>query len=255
MKINKVVLVCFSPTGGTEHVAELLAERLGLEIEKTDIHARCPRRSFGPDELAIFAFPVYGGRIPAPVYEHIKELRGENTPAFMLAVYGNRAVDDANLEMADLAEEKGFVCIGGAEFITRHSVDVSYGSGRPDGEDLKLMDELAEKLKEKLSSADKPEHIELPGSRPYTQYGGIPIKPSGKKSACIKCGKCVSHCPAGAISADTPFKTDKKKCISCMGCISICPSGARYISAPFRLAGRLSLKKLCSERQNPQYYI
>ena len=254
MKITKAVLVYFSPTGGTKRVAQLLGGRLGLELEELDITAGKPERSFSPDELAVFAVPVYGGRIPAPVHERMKNIEGSGTPAAVLAVYGNRAVDDAGLEMADAAEKKGFRCIAGAEFITRHSVDTSYGSGRPDESDLKIMDEFAAKLTEKLSQ-DEPETVKLPGARPYKDYGGIPIKPGVKKKLCTGCGKCAQHCPAGAIDPKEPFRTDKAACISCMGCISVCPSGARYICAPFRFAGKMSLKKLCSDRQEPKYYI
>lgn len=254
MKIKKAVLVYFSPTGGTKHIAELLGRSLGMETEELDITEGKPQRSFSSDELAVFAMPVYGGRIPAPVHERMAELEGNNTPAVIVSVYGNRAVDDAGLEMADAARKKNFYCIGGGEFITRHSVDTSYGSGRPDEDDLAVMDEFAEKLRTKLE-AEQPAEVKLPGNRPYVNYGGIPIKPSVRKSLCAGCGKCASHCPTGAIDIKHPQKTDKSKCISCMGCISVCPSGARHISALFRFAGKRSLKNTCSERQNPTYYI
>lgn len=80
MDIKKAVLMYFSPTGGTKKAAELLGERLGMETETLDITAGAPERRFMPGELAVFAFPVYGGRIPAPMYERLKTLRGWAPP-------------------------------------------------------------------------------------------------------------------------------------------------------------------------------
>ncbi|MGI5976512.1 MAG: 4Fe-4S binding protein [Candidatus Limivicinus sp.] len=254
MKISRAVLIYFSPTGGTKRVAELFGQRLGIETEKMDITSGEPERNFAADELAVFAFPVYGGRIPAPIHERMKNINGCDTPAVMLAVYGNRAVDDAGLEMSDAAEKQGFRTVAAAEFVAPHSVCRSYGSGRPDEKDLGIMDEFVSKLLKKLEG-DSICGVEIPGSRPYVDYNGIPIKPSVKKNLCSSCGRCAAHCPSGAIDPQCPQKTDKAKCISCMGCISVCPTGARHISPVFKLAGKLSLKKICSGRKEPRYFI
>ena len=255
MEIKKAVLVYFSPTGGTKKVSKLVGEKLGFPCEEVDVTANCPARSFTSEELAIFAFPVYGGRIPSPMVENVKNIHGNNTPALMLAVFGNRAVDDAYLEMSDIAEKQGFVSVAGAEFIAPHSVDKKYGAGRPDESDLKIMTEFAGKLKEKLQAMDTPKPVELPGNRPYTEFGGIPIKPKYKAKKCVHCNACFKHCPTGAIDINSPDKFDKDKCISCMGCVSVCPEGARYVPLLMRFAGKMFLKKACSDRQKPKYYI
>ena len=43
--------------------------------------------------------------------------------AVLVAVYGNRAVEDALLEMSDLCLNRGFKVVGGAEMIAPHSID------------------------------------------------------------------------------------------------------------------------------------
>lgn len=255
MKISKAVLVCFSPTGGTRNAGRLVAARLGVPVEEVDVTANCPERSCASDELTIFAFPVYGGRIPAPMAENVKNIHGNGTPALMLAVFGNRAVDDAYAEMSDIAEKQGFISVAGAEFIAPHSVDKSYGAGRPDYRDIEIMDEFARKLKEKLEAMEVPQHLELPGNRPYRDYNGIPVKPKYKAKKCLHCNACFSHCPTGAIDISRPDEIDSEKCISCMGCVSVCKKGARYVPLLMRFAGKMFLKKACSERQEPKYYI
>ena len=255
MDIKKAVLIYFSPTGGTRRLARLLGERLGVETEELDVTAGAPERSFGGDELAVFAFPVYGGRVPAPIYERLKTLGGERTPAVLLAVYGNRAVDDALLEMKDAVRNAGFVSVAAGEFIAPHSVCRSYGAGRPDAQDIRVLDRFAFALRDRLAFLVVPETVAVPGSRPWRDYNGIPIKPSVNMKKCTRCGACAAHCPVCAISGAAPDKTDKKRCISCMGCISVCPTGARHLAPPVRIIGRVSLKKLCSVRREPKYYV
>ncbi len=62
------------------------------------------------------------------------------------------------------------------------------------------------------------------------------------QSKCIKCGKCVADCVAGALSMGSNGVEAGKYCINCQHCLSICPVGA------------ISLDKLSSEncREVPQ---
>ena len=56
--------------------------------------------------------------------------------------------------------------------------------------------------------------------------------------ACVQCGQCVKHCPAGCI--DPAARTlDNERCLRCMNCMAVCPRGAvRFRFAP-AAAGRI----------------
>lgn len=55
----------------------------------------------------------------------------------MLVVsYGNRAVDDTFLEMADVLAEGGFVPVALGSFVAHHSLMTNVAVGRPDADDL-----------------------------------------------------------------------------------------------------------------------
>ena len=129
----KTTVLYFSPTGGTEKVAQMIAGE--LKADALDITTFGYDLSYDADELLFFCFPVYGGRIPSPLYKRMDGVRGDRTPAVMVAVYGNRAVDDALIEMSDLARRQGFRTVGGCEMIAPHSLDRSIGAGRPDDGD------------------------------------------------------------------------------------------------------------------------
>ena len=222
-------LYFFSPTGGTQRVAGLFAENLNAADACTDITVRAEAKTFSADDCLLVFFPVYGGRVPGPCLERVRALRGADTPAVLVAVFGNRAVDDALLEMRDTLAPLGFHVVAAAEVIAPHSVNTDI-------------------------AADAPAGITVPGNPNYRAYNGLPLKPTGGLR-CIRCGLCADNCPAGAIPKDAPQKVDKAKCISCLRCIQICPQSGRSVPLPLRLAAAATVKKYCAGRKEPKFYL
>ena len=240
----KTTVLYFSPTGGTEKVAQIIAGE--LKADALDITTFGYDLSYDADELLFFCFPVYGGRIPSPLYKRMDGMRGDRTPAVMVAVYGNRAVDDALIEMSDLARRQGFRTVGGCEMIAPHSLDRSIGAGRPDDGDAAKLKGFLKELMAKESFTT----VAMPGSHDYKKYDGLPFHPvSGKE--CSGCGTCAQECPTGAIDPGDPMKPDPAKCISCMRCISVCPFEVRHLPRAMKLAAAASLKVMCAGRKEP----
>jgi len=49
------------------------------------------------------------------------------------------------------------------------------------------------------------------------------VKPSVKRTKCTRCGECVRHCPAGAITLlKHSARIDMDKCIGCAECVAVC---------------------------------
>jgi hypothetical protein len=55
------------------------------------------------DELVLIGVPVYAGRVPLEAVAKLRRLRVDRVPAVIIVVYGNREIEDALLELKDLA--------------------------------------------------------------------------------------------------------------------------------------------------------
>lgn len=103
-------LIYFSPTHTTSRVLQNIAKGFGGPMRQLDItHDPLSAAHSAPsDELVMVGVPVYGGRIPALVYSRLESLSGHGRPAVAVVVYGNRAYEDALLELQTLLTAKGF---------------------------------------------------------------------------------------------------------------------------------------------------
>lgn len=253
----KCSLILFSPTGGTEKVAGILCSALAFEtqtLDLTNISFDTGDFSAGSDTVAVLALPSFGGRVPALASERLKRVQGNGMPCVLLCVYGNRAYEDTLVEMEDLAKECGFRVIAAVAAIAEHSIIHQYATGRPDAADEKNLKEIGAKIAHKLSGSFDDSKFTIPGKRPYKKAGGAGLVPKAT-SACISCGLCAAHCPAGAIDKDNVKKTNKDKCISCMRCVVKCPNKARKVNGAMVAAASLAIKKDCSVRKECECYL
>ena len=191
-----------------------------LGIEGDDV-------SLGSDgDLLIVGVPSYAGKVPEMAVRSLRRFLGNNTPAIIVSVYGNRAYDDTLIELKDLMESHGFKLLSAAAVIAQHSIFPKIAEGRPNADDMEKLHEFASKSRELLIQIPKMSAVSrlmVKGNRPYRDNKPIPLHPEGSKGKCISCHACVKMCPVGAITMKEPYKTNEKKCISCGRCVVVCP--------------------------------
>jgi len=260
--MRSVRLIYFSPTGTTRKVLEAIAKGLAADdLERLDLTFR---RAIGSEssersDITIIGTPVYSGRVPLQAIEALQLLKGQNAPAVVIAVYGNRAFEDALLELTELARQSGFRPVAAAAFIGEHSFSspaAPIAEGRPDEEDIEKAVMFGKMIREKIDKGIAENiFVQVPGNFPYKKRNPSPPPPVTDEMSCIKCANCVTICPAQAVAIqDETVLTNKDRCLACCACVKNCPSGARRVDP--QLAQRAqTLSSACRERKEPQFYI
>ena len=266
MKVQSLKLVYFSPTGTSKAVVQGISRGINQRsveiIDITGPDARKKPLQTSENELLVIAVPVYMGRVPALLVEWLQAIKAQKTPVVCVVVYGNRAYDDALLELKNIMTKRGCIPIAGAAYIGEHSFSSSKtptAQGRPDASDLNHAELFGRKINEKLLSVSSVDHvsdINIPGNYPY---GGITklwvVDFIAISNECTQCGICAEGCPVGAIDSENSNLIDREKCITCCACIKNCPQNARTMKAGLVKDVAIRLNKLNKDRKEPAFFF
>lgn len=275
MKIKSVHCVCFSPTGTTKTIAKSITQGISPEfIEMIDITKRSQRNGqplLGKDDIVIFATPVYYGRVPEEILPYLTSLKASQTPVVLIAVYGNRAFEDALKELHDIAVDGEFIPVAGGAFIAEHSYSTKtypIAPNRPDESDKRKAQEFGAAIRKKLQNTESSGHltaITIPGQSPYIEpvnlnmikeaRSVVALTPETDTSKCTQCGQCAEVCPTGAISPDDVTQTDRWQCLICFACVKICPEEARQMNEPNFQSAIQALQQNCQDRKEPEIFL
>ena len=138
-------------------MSEMLCQGMGNEIIFTDLCVKAADihlPDINENDLAVIAMPVFAGRVPALAVERLRKVNSHGAKCVVIAVFGNRAYDDALLEMRDVASAMGFRVIAAVAAVAEHSIIRKYGKGRPDADDEQILRQFGAEILRKTSGND-----------------------------------------------------------------------------------------------------
>jgi ferredoxin len=266
MNIKSAKVIYFSPTQTTKKIVQAIGQGTQIssieDIDLTFVKNNRTLPEIHQDQLLIIGSPVYSGRVPVPVISKLQGLKGDGGPAIIAVLYGNRAYEDALIELRDKVTEAGFKVTAAAAFIGEHSYSnptTPVAAGRPDTDDIARATAFGRMVLEKLSTISASHEmapLSVPGNNPYKERAALSnISPDTIEEICTKCEQCASVCPTGVITVGSTVVTDKSGCIRCCACVKICPTKSRVMQEPRIQQFMAQLTVKCSARKEPETYL
>jgi len=262
--MKSVRIISFSPTGTTRRVLEAIAQGLAVQtVEHLDLtRARARKGAIREldESLTLIGTPVYTGRVPVQAAHALRAIKAPGGPAVFVVVYGNRAYDDALLELKEIVEGAGFRPLAAAAFVGEHSFStaaIPLAAGRPDSKDVEKARSFGNMVREMVEGRGLLQGVpalHVPGNFPYRDRVSLDACPESGEDLCIRCRKCEEACPQEAITLrENGMATEKGKCLLCCACVKRCPTGARRVTGARISQSVERLITLCRDRKEPEF--
>ena len=203
----RIVQIVFSPTGGTQRVADLITGAWGLPVTQFDLSdpaAGCTELQLDSQDLVLIAVPSFGGRVPALAIQRLGNISGGGARCAVVCVYGNRAYEDTLIELSDAAARCGFEVIAGVAAIAEHSIFHEYATGRPDAQDTARLQDIARRILTKpagAAAARPPSPAIIPIRRPAGAAWSPKPRAAAPAAACAP-----PSAPPGPSTRQTPVR-------------------------------------------------
>lgn len=236
------MILVFSGTGNSFHIANLLSENLGDEVIRLPLKTN---KIECEDNRIIWVFPIYSWGVPPVVLKWISELEiiGAEKAVHHLVCTCGDDIGQADLMWRKAIERKGWGTASAfsVQMPNTYVLMRGFNVDPIDVEKEKIrralprVRQVSEQIKEGLRTTDVVRGA-MPWLKtkivyPYFVKFEMSPKPFRFTNSCTGCGTCARTCPLGNISMDAaddghPAPQWGLNCALCLGCYHSCPSHA-----------------------------
>ena len=220
-------ILYFSSTGNSLYVARQVQKAITGELRYIPNY----QGNGSEYERIVIVSPVYSFGLPAHVFDLLPSLRDRHVD--MILTYGGMLAGADRLAY-EYAVESGLNVRG--VYAVKMAENFTLTFSTP-GFYNKLMLQFAKKQIRKVVASICDNSQNIPGEK-KTKRAEYEQNKSGwhliandfsVSDDCIRCGKCVSLCPAGNITLEDGKIRFADSCVACLGCYHRCPKKAiRY---------------------------
>ncbi len=231
------MVLYFTGTGNSRHIAERIAHALGDEL--VSLNDRIKAGDITPitaNDRLVLVTPTYAWRIPRIVRDHLlqTELRGARETWFVMDCGGE--IGNAAKYNRALCREKGLTYMGTAQIVMPENFIAMFSA--PEIEEARQIVAKAEPFIDRAIAAIKAGQMFAPPRKNLydriTSSAVNPIfyplfvkaRPFTASDACAGCGKCERLCPLNNIMLQNDRPVWGSNCTQCMACICYCPTKA-----------------------------
>ena len=265
----KAVIYCFSGTGNTRIVSDMLCR----ELDKKDIHTDVISFDYksysdkdypSPEEYDIvgIAYPIYGFNAPFLVNRFVKKLPVCKTgkKAFVIKTSGEpfKLNNPSSSYIKRQLSKKGYNVTYEKHFLMPYNIMFRYPNALAK-QMYRYADSYSAVSAHQIATGEKFLYkVGLAGAVmsficKLVWIGGpiIGLTYHAKKNKCTKCGLCAKNCPMGNISMTKKDGRPKFKghCMICMRCVMKCPSDAIHagILNPWKVNGSYKFDQILAD--------
>lgn len=243
------MILCFTGTGNSLHVADGLAKRLDDQvISLNNIIKNNSERKFVSEKPFIVVTPIYAWRLPRIIEELLPACEFEGSRKIYFVPTMGSQTGKADEYCAAICEQIGM------EFMGLCGIPMPdnyvYASKMPGEEEIKKMlseaeprmDHIAQAIKNDIfiRKTDKTFLSGLLSGFVNSQF--VKYAMSDKKyhanDECMSCGLCEMVCPMNNIKMENGKPVFNGQCIACYACIHRCPKAAINIGNKTQNHGR-----------------
>lgn len=243
------MILCFTGTGNSLHIADGLAKRLGDEIVSlNNVIKNNLERKFVSEKPFVVVTPIYAWRIPRIIEEMLPACTFEgNDKIYFVPTMGSQT-GKADEYCAAICQEMGMNFMGLCGIPMPDNYVVM--SKMPDDKTVKKFLQEAEGRMDHIAQAIKNDiQIRKMDKTPFAGILSGPVNNSFVKYAmsdkkynvnenCMSCGFCEMVCPVNNIKMENGKPTFQGNCMACYSCIHRCPKEAINIGNKTQTHGR-----------------
>lgn len=253
------MVLYFSGTGNSRHIAELVAEKMQDSIYSINKGIKeCEHPVIHEDELLIFCLPTYGWRIPRIVDDWIRGCGAFfGHKAYFIMTCGD-SIGNTQGHIEKMCADKNMEFMGCVKVLMPENYIAMFDCpGEEEAKDIVMaaneaVEGILDRIKkgEVFATAGITVMDRLKSGIVNDMFYTFCIGAGKYRTTenCVSCGKCEEVCPTNTIKMEKGRPVWNGGCTHCMACICSCPEGA--IEYGNKTKGKR--RYLCPEKTGPE---